>query len=118
MRNIINMIIKIAIIAGAAWLFPEYVQVQDTKTLIQIAIVTIVASVILAVLMLAIFALTAIMGAGCLGIILTIAIALASGIITLMAAVYFVPGFEIRGTVTYIVLAILIAVFSLEEGGQ
>lgn len=29
MRNIINMIIKIAIIWGAAWLFPEYVKVQD-----------------------------------------------------------------------------------------
>lgn len=26
MRNIINMIIKIAIIWGAAWLFPEYVK--------------------------------------------------------------------------------------------
>ena len=26
MRNIINMIIKIAIIWGAAWMFPEYVK--------------------------------------------------------------------------------------------
>lgn len=34
MRNIINMIIKIAIIWGAAWLFPEYVKVQDTRTMV------------------------------------------------------------------------------------
>lgn len=32
MRNIINMIIKIAIIWGAAWMFPEYVKIQDTRT--------------------------------------------------------------------------------------
>lgn len=31
MRNIINMIIKIAIIWGAAWMFPEYVKIQDTR---------------------------------------------------------------------------------------
>ena len=34
MRNIINMIIKIAIIWGAAWMFPEYVKIQDTRTMV------------------------------------------------------------------------------------
>lgn len=41
--------------------------------------------------------------------------ALASGIIQLMAAVHFVPGFEIHGKLTYIILALLMAVFSIEE---
>ena len=31
MRNIINMIIKIAIIWGAAWMFPEYVKITGYK---------------------------------------------------------------------------------------
>lgn len=35
MRNIINMIIKIAIIWGAAWMFPEYVKIQDTNRIMQ-----------------------------------------------------------------------------------
>lgn len=39
----------------------------------------------------------------------------ASGIIQLMAAVHFVPGFEIHGKLTYIILALLMAVFSIEE---
>ena len=38
MRNIINMIIKIAIIWGAAWMFPEYVKIQDTRTMVLVAV--------------------------------------------------------------------------------
>lgn len=33
----------------------------------------------------------------------------------LTAAVHFVPGFEIHGKLTYIILALLMAVFSIEE---
>lgn len=47
--------------------------------------------------------------------LITIIMALASGIIQLMAAVHFVPGFEIHGKLTYIILALLMAVFSIEE---
>lgn len=39
----------------------------------------------------------------------------AFGMIQLMAAVHFVPGFEIHGKLTYIILALLMAVFSIEE---
>lgn len=49
MRNIINMIIKIAIIWGAAWLFPEYVKVQDTRTMVLVVTTILIASIILAV---------------------------------------------------------------------
>ncbi len=51
MRNIINMIIKIAIIWGAAWLFPEYVKVQDTRTMVLVVTTILIASIILAVIM-------------------------------------------------------------------
>lgn len=112
MRNIINMIIKIAIIWGAAWLFPEYVKVRDTRTTILIA------SIILAVIMMGVLILAALPGNGAgigIAMLITIIMALASGIILLMAAVHFVPGFEIHGKLTYIILALLMAVFSIEE---
>lgn len=51
MRNIINMIIKIAIIWGAAWLFPEHVKVQDTRTMVLVVTTILIASIILALLM-------------------------------------------------------------------
>lgn len=55
-------------------------------------------------------------GAGIgIAMLITIIMALASGIIQLMAAVHFVPGFEIHGKLTYIILALLMAVFSIEE---
>ena len=98
MRNIINMIIKIAIIWGAAWMFPEYVKIQDTRTMVLVVATLLIASIVLTVIML-----------------ITIIMALASGIIQLMAAVHFVPGFEIHGKLTYIILALLMAVFSIEE---
>ena len=50
-----------------------------------------------------------------IAMLITIIMALASGIIQLMAAVHFVPGFEIHGKLTYIILALLMAVFSIEE---
>lgn len=51
MRNIINMIIKIAIIWGAAWLFPECVKVQDARTMVLVVATILIASIILAVIM-------------------------------------------------------------------
>ena len=106
MRNIINMIIKIAIIWGAAWMFPEYVKIQDTRT------------IVLTVIMMGVLILAALPGNGVgigIAMLITIIMALASGIIQLMAAVHFVPGFEIHGKLTYIILALLMAVFSIEE---
>ena len=109
MRNIINMIIKIAIIWGAAWMFPEYVKIQDTRTMVLVVATLLIASIVLTVIM---------MGNGVgigIAMLITIIMALASGIIQLMAAVHFVPGFEIHGKLTYIILALLMAVFSIEE---
>ena len=51
MRNIINMIIKIAIIWGAAWMFPEYVKIQDTRTMVLVVATLLIASIVLTVIM-------------------------------------------------------------------
>lgn len=64
MRNIINMIIKIAIIWGAAWLFPEYVKVQDTRTMVLVVTTILIASIILAVIMMGVLILAALPGNG------------------------------------------------------
>lgn len=64
MRNIINMIIKIAIIWGAAWLFPEYVKVQDTRTMVLVVATILIASIILAVIMMGALILAALPGNG------------------------------------------------------
>lgn len=111
MRNIINMIIKIAIIWGAAWLFPEYVKIQDTRTMVLVVATLLIASIVLAVIMMGVLILAALPGNGAgigIAMLITIIMALASGIIQLMAAVHFVPGFEIHGKLTYIILALLI----------
>lgn len=77
-----------------------------------------IASIILAVIMMGVLILAALPGNGAgigIAMLITIIMALASGIIQLMAAVHFVPGFEIHGKLTYIILALLMAVFSIEE---
>lgn len=120
MRNIINMIIKIAIIWGAAWLFPECVKVQDARTMVLVVATILIASIILAVMM-GVLILAALPGKGTgmvIAMLITVIMALASGIIQLMAAVHFVPGFEIHGKLTYIILALLMAVFSIDEKGE
>ena len=114
MRNIINMIIKIAIIWGAAWLFPEYVKIQDTRTMVLVVATLLIASIVLTVIMMGVLILAALPGNGVgigIAMLITIIMALASGIIQLMAAVHF----EIHGKLTYIILALLMAVFSIEE---
>jgi hypothetical protein len=116
MRNIINMIIKIAIIWGAAWMFPEYVKIQDTRTMVLVVATLLIASIVLTVMGVLILAALPGNGVGIgIAMLITIIMALASGIIQLMAAVHFVPGFEIHGKLTYIILALLMAVFSIEE---
>lgn len=103
MRNIINMIIKIAIIWGAAWLFPEYVKVQDTRTMVLVVATILIASIIMAVVMMGVLILAVLPGNGAgmgIAMLITVIMALASGIIQLMAAVHFVPGFEIHGKLT------------------
>lgn len=80
MRNIINMIIKIAIIWGAAWLFPEYVKVQDTRTMVLVVATILIASIILAVIMMGVLILAALPGNGAgigIAMLITIIMALA-----------------------------------------
>lgn len=118
MRNIINMIIKIAIIWGAAWLFPEYVKVQDTRTMVLVVATILIASAVLALITVGVVILVALHGNGTgmgIAMLITVIMALASGVIPLMAAVHFVPGFEIHGALTYIILVLLMSAFSLEE---
>lgn len=76
------------------------------------------ASIVLTVIMMGVLILAALPGNGAgigIAMLITIIMALASGIIQLMAAVHFVPGFEIHGKLTYIILALLMVVFSIEE---
>ena len=64
MRNIINMIIKIAIIWGAAWMFPEYVKIQDTRTMVLVVATLLIASIVLTVIMMGALILAALPGNG------------------------------------------------------
>lgn len=64
MRNIINMIIKIAIIWGAAWMFPEYVKIQDTRTMVLVVATLLIASIVLTVIMMGVLILAALPGNG------------------------------------------------------
>ena len=83
MRNIINMIIKIAIIWGAAWLFPEHVKVQDKRTMVLVVATLLIASIVLTVIMMGVLILAALPGNGVgigIAMLTTIIMALASGI--------------------------------------
>lgn len=87
-------------------------------SLVLVVATLLIASIVLAVIMMGVLILAALPGNGAgigIAMLITIIMALASGIIQLMAAVHFVPGFEIHGKLTYIILALLMAVFSIEE---
>lgn len=114
MKNLINIIIKMAIIMGAAYLFPEYVACKDAKTLAMVVIVMIITGVALSILVL-----VATIGMVAIGwefkaLVMTIILSLASGVIQLVAAVHYATGFEIHGRMTYIILALLMGLLSVQ----
>lgn len=118
MKNIVNIVIRMVIIIGAAWLFPEYVKVQDIRTVALIVVTILIVSNAIGFITIGIIFLANISRNETLiwiTMIIAMIMALISGIIQLVVAAHFVPGFEINGKATYIILALMISVFSLEK---
>lgn len=115
MKNLMNIVIKIVIIAGAAYIFPEYVICKDGKTLILAIIAMIIPGIILSLLTIGAVIGLATLGCTFLAIVSATILSIASGVIQLKVATQYVPGFEINGTMTYIILALLIGVFSIPD---
>ena len=114
MKNIVNIIIKAAVIWLAATLFPERVICDSPKTLATAIIVMLIAGFIMGIIVLGIVGLgCAIDNKAVIG--LGIVIAILSGIIQLGIATNRVDGFSVAGTGTYIILAIIMSLCSMSE---
>ncbi len=115
MKNLVNIMVKIAIIMGAAYLFPEYVICKDGRAMALAIIVMIIIGIAMGLIAAATAIGLAAIGRGFLAMAIVIILCLASGVIQLVAAVHYVPGFEIHGRMTYIILALLMGMFSMQD---
>ena len=116
MKYLINVIITAAIIAGAAFLFPEYVVCADARTLVLAIIVMLIAGLIIALIMITVMILEmAIIKNRAVELITEIILIVPAGLIELMAANHFVTGFEVKGILTYIILAVMLSFVGVQN---
>lgn len=115
MKNLINIMMKIAIIMGAAYLFPEYVVCKDGRTMALAIIVMIIIGIAMELVAVAVATGLVAIRHEFLATAIVIILCLASGVIQLVAAVHYVTGFEIHGRMTYIILALLMGLFSVKD---
>lgn len=115
MKNLVNIIMKIAIIMGAAYLFPEYVVCKDGRAMALAIIVMIIVGIVMGLIAAAVAIGLVAIGHEFLAMVIVIILCLASGVMQLVAAVHYVPGFEIYGRMTYIILALLMSLFSMQD---
>lgn len=111
MRKITNLIIKVLIIWGAAQLFPAYVICSNIKALIFAIICLVLIETVWGVVLAA----SAILSLNKLPVqfvfVSTLIIAMALNIIQLWLTTKIVPGFEINGFATIIILSAILGLF-------
>ncbi|MNV39095.1 Membrane protein of unknown function [compost metagenome] len=112
-RNIINLLVTIGIFWAGMTYYPEHVHIQDNKTLILAALMMFVIGYLFSWLMLISFGLIAV-GIGCLTTIAMVIVGLFLTPVKLWLLSNYLPGFEINGIWTYVILTVILSIFSIK----
>lgn len=113
MKNFINLLVTIAVFWVGNEYFHEHLSIADTRTLIFAAVLMFVISYLYSFALI-VSGLLIPLGIGCFT---TIALILASIVLTpikLWLLDRYLPGFEIQGFWTYVILTIVLSVFTVK----
>ncbi|WP_171687637.1 phage holin family protein [Paenibacillus planticolens] len=113
MRNILNLLVTFLVFWCGSQYFNPYISISDTKTLIFATVLMFVISFIYG-LLLTISMLSIVIGIGCLTTPLLVAASLVLTPIKLWLLDKYLPGFEIHGFWTYVILTILLSIFTVK----
>ncbi|MFC5450113.1 phage holin family protein [Paenibacillus aestuarii] len=117
MRNILNFIVTIIVFWIGSHYFSPYLSISDTQTLVLASIFMFVISLIYS-FVLAMSVLSIVIGIGCLTTPFLILASLVLTPIKLWLLDKFLPGFEIHGFWTYVVLTIALSIFTVKTKGS
>lgn len=113
MRSTLNLLITFLVFWFGSHYFNEYISISDTATLILATVLMFVISFIYGFL-LAASMISIVVGIGCLTTPLLIAASLVLTPIKLWLLDMYLPGFEINGIWTYVILTIILSIFTVK----
>ncbi|GIP36425.1 phage holin family protein [Paenibacillus sp. J2TS4] len=114
MRHLVNLLVTLAVFWVGNEYFHEYISIADTKTLIFAAILMFIIGYLFTLLM--IFSVASIaVGVGCLTTPVLLLASLVLTPIKLWLLDHYLAGFNIHGFWTYVILTIVLAIFSVDK---
>jgi uncharacterized membrane protein YvlD (DUF360 family) len=117
LKNLLNLLVTLLVFWLGNQYFNSYISIADTKTLIIAAVLMFVISLIYGFL-LGVSMISIVIGIGCLTTPLLIAASLVLTPIKLWLLDKFLPGFEIHGFWTYVILTILLSIFTVKASDK
>lgn len=117
MKSIINFLLRVLVLWVGMTYFNNYVQIDSNQTLIIAALLMSAIQIIYALIIL-VSALTSTILIGCLPLIISVILLPFLSLIELWILNRYLPGFSIHGTLTYILLAISFAIFSIGSSSK
>lgn len=113
MRNIINFVFTFLVLLAGSHYFPDYVNIKDTETLILASFLMFAIAFVFGITL--VFSILLIpIGIGCLTTIILFIVALLLTPIRLYILDMYLPGFEINGFWTYVVLSVSLMFFTIK----
>lgn len=113
MRRIINFFLTLLVLWAGSHFFSSNISINSTQTLILATILMFGMTIIYGIIMLVSAALTPVL-VGCLPLIISVILSPFLNLIELILLNKYLPGFHIYGTWTYILLTIIMMIFSIE----
>ncbi|NEN81843.1 MULTISPECIES: phage holin family protein [Paenibacillus] len=113
MRNLLNLLVTFLVFWCGNHYFNQYISISDTKTLIIATVLMFVISFIYGFLLTISF-ISIVVGIGCLTTPLLIVASLVLTPIKLWLLDRYLTGFEIHGFWTYVILTIVLSVFTVK----
>ncbi|WP_168928895.1 phage holin family protein [Paenibacillus dokdonensis] len=113
MRNLLNLLVTFLVFWCGSQNFNQYISISDTQTLILATVLMFVISFIY-VFLLTVSMISIVIGIGCLTTPLLVAASLVLTPIKLWLLDKYLTGFEIHGFWTYVILAIILSIFTVK----
>ncbi|WP_379117670.1 phage holin family protein [Paenibacillus hodogayensis] len=113
LRNLLHLLVTLLVFWLGNEYFHEYIAISDTKTLILATILMFVISFLYGLLLTVSFV-SIVVGIGCLTTPLLILASLVLTPIKLWLLDRYLPGFEIHGFWTYVILSVVLSIFTVK----
>lgn len=115
MKNLKNIIVTFLLLFVGNMVFPKYIEAENWKKVIIATLVMIIAEIITGILIFLILGILVLVDKPWIAIIVTIGLSILIIPVALLACSSYVPGFELHGIWTYIILTVLLSVLTASD---